>query len=61
MAKILFNIINKKGVLNIGGKTKTIYKFAKKDHPKINKIRSNGQYPPRPYMNLSKLRKLLRK
>tara|TARA_B100001029_G_C14991927_1_gene412556 strand:+ start:247 stop:948 length:702 start_codon:yes stop_codon:yes gene_type:complete len=61
MAKILFNIINKKGVLNIGGKTKTIYKFAKKDNPKIKKIRSNGQYPPRPYMNLSKLRKLLRK
>ena len=30
MAKILFKLINQKGIINIGGETSTIYNFAKK-------------------------------
>ena len=30
VAKILFKLINQKGIINIGGKTTTIYNFAKK-------------------------------
>ena len=35
IAKMLFKVINKRGVLNIGGKTKTIFDFAKKYNPKF--------------------------
>ncbi len=59
IAKMLFKVINKKGVLNIGGKTKTIFDFAKKYNPKVLKTRSVGQYPPKPFMSLSKLNKIL--
>ncbi len=59
IAKMLFKVINKRGVLNIGGKTKTIFDFAKKYNPKVLRTRSVGQYPPKPFMNLSKLNKIL--
>ena len=59
VAKMLFKVINKKGILNIGGKTKTIFDFAKKYNPKVLKKRSQGQFPPRPFMNLSKLNKII--
>ncbi len=55
IAKILFKIINKKGILNIGGKTRTVYDFAKKYNPYVKKVRSKREFPPKPYMNLSKL------
>jgi dTDP-4-dehydrorhamnose reductase len=38
VAKILFKLLNKKGIINIGGKTKYIYDFAKKDNPYVKKI-----------------------
>ena len=38
VARILFKILNKKGIINIGGKKKSIYNFAKKENPKIKKI-----------------------
>ena len=37
IAKIFVKIINKKGVINIGGKSQTIYKFAHKFNKKIRK------------------------
>ena len=58
IAKILFKIINKKGILNIGGKTRTVYDFAKRYNPYVKKVRSKREFPPKPYMNLSKLNKL---
>ena len=36
-AKIILKIINKKGVINVGGPSQTIYKFAKKDNKKGKK------------------------
>ena len=58
IAKILFQIINKKGILNIGGKTRTVYDFAKKYNPNVKKTQSKGEFPPKPFMNLSKLNKI---
>ena len=58
IAKILFKIINKKGILNIGGKTRTVYNFAKKYNPNVKKALSKGEFPPKPFMNLSKLNKI---
>ena len=58
IAKILFKIINRKGILNIGGKTRTVYDFAKKYNSYVKKVRSKREFPPKPYMNLSKLNKL---
>ena len=58
IAKILFKIINKKGILNIGGKTRTVYDFAKKYNPNVKRTQSKGEFPPKPFMNLSKLYKI---
>ena len=35
---ILKKIIHKRGIINIGGPSKTVYAFAKKYNPKIKKI-----------------------
>ena len=59
IAKLLFKVINKKGILNIGGKTKTVFNFAKKYNPKVKKILSKGKYALNPYMNLNKLKKII--
>ena len=38
VASILFKIINKKGIINLGGTINSIYNFAKKDCPSLKKI-----------------------
>ena len=58
IAKILFKIIDKKGILNIGGKTRTVYDFAKRYNPHVLKAQSKREFPPKPFMNLSKLYKI---
>ena len=64
LAKILVKIIGKKGIINVGGPTKTIYNFAKKYNPKVKKIfiKKNSLYnfPLNPFMNLSKLKKIIK-
>ena len=60
-AEILLKIINFKGVINIGGKTQTIYNFARKYNKSVKKIQSKGALPKNMYMNLKKLKKLLKK
>ena len=57
LAKIFLKIIHKKGVYNIGGKSQTIFKFAKKYNHKINKIFSEGEFPKKQDMNLIKIYK----
>ena len=59
IAKIITKLINKKGVINIGGKSQTIYNFAKKYKKNIKKIKSKGELPLKMDMNLSKLRKYI--
>lgn len=64
VAKILFKLINKKGVINLGGKSRYIYDFAKKSNPRVKKIflkkKDNGIMPINSSINLSKLKKSIR-
>jgi len=63
LAKILIKILDKKGVINIGGPTRTVYNFARKYNPNTKKIfnkkNSPNNFPFKPSMNLSKLKKIL--
>tara|TARA_Y100000768_G_scaffold318458_1_gene253888 strand:- start:12425 stop:13120 length:696 start_codon:yes stop_codon:yes gene_type:complete len=56
-AKIFIKNINKKGILNIGGKSQTIFQFAKKYNKKIKRMLSKGELPKKMDMNLAKLTK----
>ena len=64
IAKILVKVLNKKGIINVGGKTRTIYNFAKQYNPKVKKIfikkNSKFNFPLNPSMNLSKLKKIIK-
>ena len=60
-AKIFFKIIKKKGVINIGGQTRSIYAFAKRYNKKVKKKKSKGELPKKMHMNLKKLKKYLNK
>ncbi len=60
-AKLIIKIINKKGVINIGGPSKTIYNFAKKDKKTIKKIFSKGEFPKRMDMSLKKMNNIIKK
>ena len=61
--KIFKKLINKKGILNVGGPTKSVYQFVKKDNPKIKKVflknKNKTLIPMNSSMNLGKLKKYL--
>ena len=63
--EIFFKLINKKGIINIGGKSQSIYNFAKKDNPKVKKIYLKNikdvTFPKNSSINISKLKKILKK
>jgi len=63
VAKILFKILNCKGIINVGGNTQTVYEFAKKFNDDVKKIylKKNNKYnfPLNPSMNIKKLKKIL--
>ncbi len=62
--EIFFKLINKKGIINIGGKSQSIYNFAKKDNPKVKKIYLKNikdvKFPKNSSINISKLKKILK-
>jgi len=64
ITKFLFKLINKKGIINVGGKTQTVYNFVKKFNPKIKKISAKKifgtKYPLNPSMNIQKLKKIIK-
>ena len=64
ISKILFKLINKKGVINVGGKSQSVYNFVKKYNPKIKKISAKKilgyKYPLNPSMNINKLKKIIK-
>ena len=55
--EIFLKVINKKGIINIGGKSQTIFNFAKKENIKVKRIKSKGEFPLRMDMNLKKMLK----
>ena len=65
VAKILFKILNKKGIINIGGNPQYIFDFAKKDNKDIKKIylkkNNNTRMPFDSSLNIKKLKKILKK
>ena len=64
-AKILLKLINEKGIINVGGKTQTVYNFVKKMQKNIKPISGrkmiNKKFPLKQSMNLSKFQKILKK
>ena len=48
MCKLILKIIGKKGIINLGGPSQTVYNFAKKFNKKI-KIYSRGEFPKNRY------------
>jgi dTDP-4-dehydrorhamnose reductase len=63
VAKILFKLLNQKGIINLGGKTQSPHDFAKKQKLKVKKIYikkySKNNYPINCSMNLNKLKKII--
>ena len=59
-AKLFLKIINRKGVYNIGGKSQSIYNFARSTKPNIKKKLSKGEFPLKQNMNIDKLNKILK-
>jgi len=58
-AKIFLKLINKKGIFNVGGKSQSIYNFAKKYNDNVLKKVSKGEFPKKMDMNLNKLKKII--
>ena len=63
LVKILPKIINKFGIINIGGKKQSIYDFVKNKNKDIkkDKLNKNSNIPLNQTMNLSLLREILKK
>mgnify|MGYP001245183436 FL=1 len=64
VAKILFKLIDKKGIINIGGKSQYIYDFAKKGNKKVKKsfLKKNAKIgmPFDSSINTKKLKKIIK-
>ncbi len=62
LVKILPEIIDQKGILNVGGKSQSVYSFAKKNNKNVKKFKAkkNLSLPLNQTMSLAKLKKILR-
>ena len=61
VVKMLPKVISQKGIINIGGKSQSVYSFAKTFNKNIKKItlKKRSKLPLRQDMNTSKLKTLL--
>ena len=61
LVKILPKVLNKKGIINVGGKSQSVYSFAKRFNKKVKKIKTNNKntLPLNQTMNLNKLKKII--
>tara|TARA_B110000971_G_scaffold220435_1_gene264015 strand:- start:30 stop:734 length:705 start_codon:yes stop_codon:yes gene_type:complete len=60
VAKIIPKILDKKGIINIGGEIQSVYSFAKKNNKDVKKKSGLDQFPPNPSMNIKKLKKIMK-
>ena len=62
LVNILPKIINQKGILNLGGKSQSIFSFAKKNNSKVKKVKAKRSLnlPLNQTMSLAKLKKIIR-
>jgi len=61
LVNILPKVINEIGIINIGGKSQSVYDFAKKYNKSVKKtkLKKNSKFPLNQTMDLSKLKKIL--
>ena len=57
---IFLKILDKKGVFNIGGKSQSVYNFAKSNKKNVKKIYSKGEFPLKLDMNLRKIKRFMK-
>jgi len=62
LVHLLPKLINKKGIVNVGGKSQSVFNFAKKYNPKVKGIKAKKSFklPLNQTMNLSLLKKLIK-
>ena len=60
LAKLFLKLLNKRGIYNLGGKSQTIYNFARSSNNNVKKKLSKGEFPLNQNMNLNKIKKLLK-
>ncbi len=60
VAKIIPKILDKKGIINVGGKIQSVYSFAQKTNKEVKKISGKKLFPLNPSMNISKLKKIIK-
>jgi dTDP-4-dehydrorhamnose reductase len=64
VAKYILKLVNKTGIINVGGKAQSVFKFAKKYNLKIKKISAKKifgtKYPLNPSMNINKFKKIIK-
>jgi dTDP-4-dehydrorhamnose reductase len=60
VATIIPKILNKKGIINVGGKTQSIFDFAKKTKENVKKKSGKKFLPNNPSMNIQKLNKIMK-
>ena len=60
VVKIIPKILDKTGVLNIGGKIQSIYSFAKKTNKNVKKKSGKKLFPKNVTMNVGKLNKIMK-
>tara|TARA_B100000795_G_C22804929_1_gene444233 strand:+ start:6027 stop:6731 length:705 start_codon:yes stop_codon:yes gene_type:complete len=58
--KMIPKILDKTGIINIGGKIQSVYEFAKTTNKNIKKISGKKIFPPKPSMDISKLKKIIK-
>ena len=60
VAKIIPKILDKTGIINVGGKIQTVYAFAQESNKNIKKISGKKLFPPKPSMSVIKINKLMK-
>ena len=59
VVSLLPKLLNKNGIINVGGKLQSIYNFAKQTKKNIKKSKGRMLYPPKITVSLSKLKKIV--
>ena len=60
LAKVFFKLINKKGIINVGGPAQSVYDFEKKNNKKIKKkiLKKKNNLPLNSTMNINNFKKI---
>ena len=60
IVKIIPKILDKTGILNVGGKIQTVHSFAKKNNKNVKKKSGKKLFPKNVSMNVAKLNKIMK-